>query len=269
MAAGKKRCFLRFLLLYFTEYSRGGGTDLKRGYGDVRPWRPLFTPLLQFARVPFQAKVSVHKAAFWENLEILASTASIFAQIYLSSPQIWKFSALKPSNWEIFRSQVPIFGNFQLTSPPFQRQVSLRKPLASEIRAAHPYLKKKLCAPPRASPPSFKVRGLQMTMNFLKCKYISVVDIPTQILPTILLFIDCSKMSRKRINQGRSQTLNLGWAREEHFLIFPHYSVIFFHFSSICPHFLPQFDAPGGRLAHPGRPWLRHWNQHQDSVTKE
>ena len=32
------------------------------------------------------------------------------------------------------------------------------------------------------------------------CKYISVVDIPTQILLTILLFIDCSKMARIRIN---------------------------------------------------------------------
>ena len=32
-----------------------------------------------------------------------------------------------------------------------------------------------------SSPPSFKVRGLQMTMNFFisACKYISVVDIPT------------------------------------------------------------------------------------------
>ena len=32
------------------------------------------------------------------------------------------------------------------------------------------------------------------------CKYISVVDIPTQILLTILLFIDCSKMAWIRIN---------------------------------------------------------------------
>ena len=50
-------------------------------------------------RVPFQAKESVHKTPFWENLEILASTASIFAQIL----------ALKPPNWEIFSSPVPKF----------------------------------------------------------------------------------------------------------------------------------------------------------------
>ena len=33
-----------------------------------------------------------------------------------------------------------------------------------------------------------------------KCKCISVVDIPTWILLTILLFIDCSKMARIRFN---------------------------------------------------------------------
>ena len=71
------------------------------------PEDPLFMHLLQFARVPFQAKGLVHKTPFWENLEILASTASIFAQI----------SAHKPPNLEIFSSQAPNFGNFQFTSP--------------------------------------------------------------------------------------------------------------------------------------------------------
>ena len=61
------------------------------------------------------------------------------------------------------------------------------------------------------------------------------------------------------LKQGRSQTRHLGWANEEHFLIFPHPSFIFSHLSSIFPLFLPQFGSPGGRLAHPGRPWLRHW----------
>ena len=80
-----------------------------RHCGDVGPWRPLFTPLLQFARVPFQAKESVHKTPFWENLEILASIASVFSQIL----------ALKPPNLDIFSSQAPKFGNFQFTSPQF------------------------------------------------------------------------------------------------------------------------------------------------------
>ena len=101
------------------------------------PEDPLFTHLLPLARVPFHAKESVHKTPFWENLEILASTASIFTQIL----------AHKPPNLEIFSSQAPKFGNFPLTSPPFQRQMSVRKPHTSEIRAAHPYLKKSWVPP--------------------------------------------------------------------------------------------------------------------------
>ena len=82
----------------------------------------------QFTRPPFDS----------ENLEILACTASIFTQIL----------AHKPPNLEIFSSQAPKFGNFPLTSPPFQRHMSVRKPHTSEIWAAHPYLNKKLSAPP-------------------------------------------------------------------------------------------------------------------------
>ena len=137
---------------------RGGGTDLERGYGDVRPWRPLFTPLLPLVRVPFQAKESGHKTPFWENLEIFTCTASIFTQILAHKPpNLEIFSSQAPRFW-IFSSQAPKFENFQLTSPqiwkfpahkpPFQRQMSVRKPHTSEIRAAHPYLKKSWVPPP-------------------------------------------------------------------------------------------------------------------------
>ena len=37
------------------------------------------------------------------------------------------------------------------------------------------------------------------------------------------------------------------------------FSPKFHNFSSNFSHFLPHFGSPGGRLAHPGRPWLRHW----------
>ena len=127
----------------------GGGTDLERGYGDVRPWRPPFhaSPAARKA-VPFQAKESVHKTPFWENLEILASTAPIFTQIL----------AHKPSNLEIFSSQAPKFGNFQLTSPQIWK-FSAHKPPFSEAnvssQAPHfrnpgrtPLPEKKLIAPP-------------------------------------------------------------------------------------------------------------------------
>ena len=43
------------------------------------------------------------------------------------------------------------------------------------------------------------------------------------------------------------------------FLIFPQIFVIFTYFSSKFSHFLPHFGPPGGRVAHPGRPWLRYW----------
>ena len=89
----------------------GGGTDLKGDMWMCGPEDPLFMPLLQFARVPFQAKESVHKTPFWENLEILASAASIFAQIL----------AHKPPNLEIFGSQAPKFGNFQFATPTLQK----------------------------------------------------------------------------------------------------------------------------------------------------
>ena len=55
----------------------GGGTDLERGMcGPEDPLFMLFMPLLQFIRVPFQAKAkeSVYKTPFRENLEILDST---------------------------------------------------------------------------------------------------------------------------------------------------------------------------------------------------
>ena len=116
------------------------------------PQDPLFTPLLPLARVPFQANESVHKTPFWENLEILASAASTSTQILAHKlPNLEIFSSQAP-NLKIFSSQASKFGNFLLTSPPFQRQMSVRKPHTSEIRAAHPYLKKKLSAPPPPPP---------------------------------------------------------------------------------------------------------------------
>ena len=60
------------------------------------------------------------------------------------------------------------------------------------------------------------------------------------------------------LQQGHSQTLNPGWARKEHFLNFSSFSCILSYFSSIFLYSLHQFSSSGGRVAHPGRPWLRH-----------
>ena len=101
--------------------------------GMCGPEDPLFTPLLPLARVPFQAKESVHKTPFWENLEILAFTASIFTQIL----------AHKPSNLEIFSSQAPKFGNFQLTSPQIWKFLAHKPPLfRGKCQFASPILQK-------------------------------------------------------------------------------------------------------------------------------
>ena len=86
---------------------------------------------------------------FWENLEILASTALIFTQIL----------AHKSPNLEIFSSQAPKFGNVQLTSPQIWK-FSAHKPPFSEAnvssQAPHfgnpghtPLPEQKLSAPPR------------------------------------------------------------------------------------------------------------------------
>ena len=61
----------------------------------------------------------------------------------LKFTQIWA----QPPNLKIFSSQAPEFENFQFTSSPFQRQISVRKPHTSEIRAEHPYMKKIECPP--------------------------------------------------------------------------------------------------------------------------
>ena len=39
---------------------------------------------------------------------------------------------------------------------------------------------------------------------------------------------------------------------------FPHFFLKFLSFSSNFAYFLPHFGPPGGRVAHPGRPWLCH-----------
>ena len=107
--------------MHIVNHGPGGSTDLERGYGDVRPWRPPFHASPVVRRVPFQAKLSVYKTPFWENLEILASTASIIAQILAHKPpNLWTLSAHKPPNLEIFSSssQASNLEIFSSQAPP-------------------------------------------------------------------------------------------------------------------------------------------------------
>ena len=158
----------------------GGHWPRKGVWGCAALKTPFFTLLLPLARVPFQAKESVHKTPFWENLEILASTALIFTQIW----------AHKPPNLEIFSSQAPKFGNFPLTSPPFQRQMSVRKPHTSEIRAAHSYLKKSWVPPPPPGHYFIKVKiflksGFKMNWS----SYVLVNFLNLEFLLTLMLIL--------------------------------------------------------------------------------
>ena len=54
-------------------------------------------------------------------------------------------------------------------------------------------------------------------------------------------------------SQGHSQTVNLRWARDEHFVIFPHSSIIFSHFSSIFPHFTSSIWFSGWAVRPTGK----------------
>ena len=140
---------------FWTEKIRSmGGTDLERGYGDMRPWRSPFHALPLVRKGPISSKsvssqdpllrkfgnFSLYSLNFCPNF---SSQAPKFGNFQLSSPQIWTFSVHKPSNSEIFSSQAPSFrGKYQCVSP------TLRK---SEPHT--PTWKKVMC-PPRVSPPS-------------------------------------------------------------------------------------------------------------------
>ena len=59
-------------------------------------------------------------------------------------------------------------------------QVIMILPIKSKMAAAKKRCFLRFLYFIESAPPSFKVRGLQMTMNLaLVCKYISVADIPT------------------------------------------------------------------------------------------
>ena len=104
--------------------SRGGGTDLERGYGDVRPWRPPFHASPAARKGPISSKrvssqdpllrkfgnFSLNSLNFHSNF---SSQAPKFGNFQLTSPQIWKFSAHKPPFSEANVSSQP--GGLTLT----------------------------------------------------------------------------------------------------------------------------------------------------------
>ena len=83
-----------------------------------------------------------------------------------------------------------------------------------------------------------------MVMENCQCSYTGLFD---QVLGEI------------RTGSRAVGSLTVPGGQEFHFPHFSQILIIFSYFSSNVSHFLPHFGSPGGRLAHPGRPWLRHW----------
>ena len=118
-----------------------GGTNLERGYGDVRPLRPPFHASPAVCKGPISSKgVSSQDPLLRKFGNFILCSLNFRPNFSSQAPKFDNFQLTSPE----FRNCLfasPKFWNFQLTSPPFQRQVSVRKPHTSEIRVAHPYLK--------------------------------------------------------------------------------------------------------------------------------
>ena len=103
-----------------------GSTDLERGYGCVALKTPFHARLPEFARVPFQAnklKSQFTRPPFEKMFEILASTASIFAQILALKPPNLKMSVHKtPLSEAKIGLQGPHFGNPRRTLLPGKKK---------------------------------------------------------------------------------------------------------------------------------------------------
>ena len=93
------------------------------------PEDPPFTPLLYFAKVPFQAlKRLFTRPPYKKNLEMLASTPSIFAQILALKPPNLKLSVHKTLLSQAKISlQAPHFGNLGRT-PLLEKKLSAPPP---------------------------------------------------------------------------------------------------------------------------------------------
>ena len=117
-------------------YYPGGGTDLERGYGDVRPWRPFSRLSCSSQGSHFKQKSQFTSPPFEKKNEILASVALIFAKILAHKPPSWKFSAHKPPNSEIFSSQAPNLEIFSSQAPLFRGKYQFASP---KLRNSRPH----------------------------------------------------------------------------------------------------------------------------------
>ena len=100
----------------------GGGTDLERGYGDVRSWRPPFHASPAARKGPISSKRVSSQDHLLRKFGNLSLYSLNFHPNFSSQAPKWKFSAHKPPNLEIFPSQAPLFrGKCQFASPTLQK----------------------------------------------------------------------------------------------------------------------------------------------------
>ena len=116
----------------------GGGTDLERGYGDVRPRRP-----------PFHASPAARKGPISsKRVSLQDPLLRKFGKFSLNSLIFTKILAHKPPNLEIFSSQAPKFGNIRSQAPLFWGKCQFASPTLRKSGPHTPTWKKVECPPP-------------------------------------------------------------------------------------------------------------------------
>ena len=125
-----------------------GGTDLKRGYGDVRPWRPPFHASPAARKGPISSKRVSSQDPLLRNFGNFSLYSLNFTQILAHEPPNLEIFSSQAPNLEIFSSQAPKFGNFLLTSPPFRDKCQFASPTLRKSGPHTPTWKKVECPLP-------------------------------------------------------------------------------------------------------------------------
>ena len=117
----------------------GGGTDLEKGYGVVRPWRPPIHTSPAVRKGPISSKWVTSQDPLLRKF----GNCSLYSLNFRPN-----FSSQAPQIWKIFSSRAPKFGNFQFASPLFKGKYQFASPTLRKSWPHTPTYEKKLSAPP-------------------------------------------------------------------------------------------------------------------------
>ena len=127
----------------------GGGTDLERGYGDVRPRRPPFHTSPAARKGPISSKRVSSQDPLLRKFDNFSLYSLNFHPNFSSqAPKFGNFQLTSPKILEIFSSQAPKFGNFPLASPLFRGKCQFASPTLRKSGPHTPTWKKVECPPP-------------------------------------------------------------------------------------------------------------------------